>query len=178
MITWTTCLTQWNYESCRVRPLKMDGSGWRVLTKSGPLDSAQSFSRVQLCDPMDCNKSGFPVDHQPQTLLKFMSIKSVMLSDRLNLCHPLLLPTSISPSIMVFSSESVLRIMWPSSGVSALTSVLPMNIQDWFPLGWTGWISLQSKWLSRVFSNTTVQKHQFFSVSFLYSPTLTSIHDC
>ena len=51
-----------------------------------------------------------------------------------------------------------------SIGVSASTSVLPMNIQDWFPLGWTGWISLQSKGLSRVFSNTTVQKHQFFSV--------------
>ena len=50
-----------------------------------------------------------------------------------------------------------------SNGVSASTSVLPMNIQDWFPLGWTGWISLQSKGLSRVFSNTTVQKHQFFT---------------
>ena len=62
-----------------------------------------------------------------------------------------------------------------STGVSASTSVLAMNIKDWFPLGWTGQISLQSKGLSRVFSNTTVQKHQFFS--FLYSPTLTSIHD-
>ena len=50
-----------------------------------------------------------------------------------------------------------------STGVSASASILPMNIQDWFPLGWTGWISLQSKGLSRVFSNTTVQKHQFFS---------------
>ena len=61
--------------------------------------------------------------------------------------------------------------------VSASASILPMNIQDWFPLGWTGWItSLQSKGLSRVFSNTTVPKHQFFS-SQLYSPTLTSIPD-
>ena len=60
-------------------------------------------------------------------------------------------------------------------GVSVSASVLPMNIQNWFPLGWTGWISLQSKGLSRGFSNTTVQKHQFFS--YLYSPTLTSIHD-
>ena len=65
-----------------------------------------------------------------------------------------------------------------SMGVSASTSVLPMNIQVWFPLGMTGWISLQSKGLSRVFSNTTVQKHQFFGAQFLYSPTLTSIHDC
>ena len=56
-------------------------------------------------------------------------------------------------------------------------SVLPMNIQDLFPSEWTGWISLQSKGLSRVFSNTTVQKHQFFVLSILYSPTLTSIHD-
>ena len=55
-------------------------------------------------------------------------------------------------------------------GVSALASVPPMNIQDWPPLRWTGWISLQSKGLSRVFSNITVQKHQFFSLSFLYSP--------
>ena len=60
-----------------------------------------------------------------------------------------------------------------SIGVSASTSVLPMNIQDSFPLGWIGWISFQSKGLSRVFSNTTVQKHQFFC-SQLYSPTLTS----
>ena len=64
-----------------------------------------------------------------------------------------------------------------SIGASDSASVLPMNIQDWFPLGWTGWISLQSKGLSRVFSNTTVQKHQFFSAQFLYGPTLTSIHD-
>ena len=65
-----------------------------------------------------------------------------------------------------------------SIGVSASTTVLPMNIQDWFPLEWTGWISLQYKGLSRVFSNTTVQKHQFFGAQlFFYSPTLTSIHD-
>ena len=65
-----------------------------------------------------------------------------------------------------------------SIGVSALASVLPKNIQDWFPLGWTGWISLQSKWLSRVYSNITVQKSIISSVlSFLYSPALTSIHD-
>ena len=63
-------------------------------------------------------------------------------------------------------------------GVSALASVLPMNIQDWSPLGRTDWISLQSKGLSRVFSNTTVQKHQFFSAQLSsHSPTLTSIHD-
>ena len=82
--------------------------------------------------------------------------------NHLILCRPLLLLPSIFPSIRVFFNESVLCIRWPSIGVSALTSVLPMNIQDWSPLGWTGWISLQSKGLLGVFSNTTVQKHQFF----------------
>ena len=62
-----------------------------------------------------------------------------------------------------------------SIGVSALASVLPKNTQDWFPLEWTGWISLQSKGLSRVFSNTTVQKHQFFGAQ-LSSPTNSHVH--
>ena len=65
----------------------------------------------------------------------------------------------------------------PSIGASASASVLPMNIQDWFPLGLTGLISLQSEGVSRVFFNTTVQKHQFFGLSFVHGPTLTSIHD-
>ena len=100
-----------------------------------------------------------------QSLLKLMSIKSVMPSNYLILCHLLLFQPSIFPSIRVSSNESVLRIRWPSIGASASASasVLPMNIQDWFPLRLTGWISLQSKGLSRVFSNTTVQKHHFFS---------------
>ena len=90
--------------------------------------------------------------------------------------HPLLLLPSIFPSIKVFSNESVLHIRWPKYW-SLSFSISPSNeYSDWFPLGWTGWISLQSKGLSRVFSNTTVQKHQFFSIQ-LYSPTLTSIHD-
>ena len=98
-------------------------------------------------------------------------------------CHP-----TISSSVVPFSSHlqsfpgsgsiqksQVFASGGQSIGVSASTSLLPMNIQGWFPLGWTCWISLQSNRLSRVFSNTTVRKHQFFS--FLYSPTLTSIHD-
>ena len=109
------------------------------------------------------------------SLPRLMSIESVMPSSHLILCHPLFFPPSVLPSIRVFSSESALYIRWPSIGVSASASVLPMNIQDWFTLGWTGWISMQSKGLSRVFSNTTVQKHQFFG--FLYRSTLTSIHD-
>ena len=97
-----------------------------------------------------------------QSLPKFMCIELVMPSNHLILCSPLLLPPSIFTSIRVFSNESVLRLRWPKQGISASTSVLPVNIQDWFPLGWTGWISLQTKGVSRVFSNTTAQKHQFF----------------
>ena len=99
-------------------------------------------------------------------------------------CHP-----TISSSVVPFSScpqsfsasgsfpmSQLFTSGGRSTGVSASTSVLPMNTQDWSPLGWTGWIFLQSKGLSRVFSNTTVQKHQFFGAQ-LYGPTLTSIHD-
>ena len=97
-----------------------------------------------------------------QSLLKCMSIKSVMISNYIILCHPLLLP-SIFPSIWVFSNESAFASGGQNIGASASVSVLPMNIQGSFPLGLTGLISLQSKGLSRVFSNTTIQKHQLFS---------------
>ena len=98
-----------------------------------------------------------------QSLLKLMSIESGMPSNHLILCRPLLLLPSIFPSIRIFSNESALLTSWlESTGVSASASVLPMNTQDWSPSEWTGWIYLQSKGLSRAFSNTTVQKHQFF----------------
>ena len=100
-------------------------------------------------------------------------------------CHP-----TISSSVVPFSScpwSFLASVSFPMSqlfakggqsiGISALASVLPMNTQDWSPLGWTCWISLQSKGLSRVFSNATVQSISSSVVSFLYSPTLTSIHD-
>ena len=104
------------------------------------------------------------------SLLKLTFIKPVMPSNHLILCGPLLLPPSIFPSIRVFSNESVFRIRWHSIGVSA--SVLPMNIQDW-SLGWTVLISLQSKGLSRVFSNNIVQKHQFLGA---FSNTIVQKH--
>ena len=124
--------------------------------------SCQSFSRVRLCDPIDCSTPGLPVHHQLRSLPKLMSTELVMPSSHLILCHPLLLPPSILPITRVFSKSHLFASGGQSIGVSASTSVLPMNIQDWFPLGRTGWISLLSKGLSRVFSNTTVQKHQFF----------------
>ena len=98
-----------------------------------------------------------------QSLLKLMSIESVMPSNHLILHHPLLLLPSLFPSIRVSSNESALCIRLPDIEASFSASVLPMNIQDWFPLGMTGLISLQFKGLSRVFYNTTVQKHQVFS---------------
>ena len=98
-----------------------------------------------------------------QSLPKPISIESMMSSSHLILCHPLLLLPSTFPSIGVFSNESALYIRWWKYWSFSFSIVLPMNIQDWFPLGWTGLISLQAKGLSRVFSNTTVQKHQFFS---------------
>ena len=100
-------------------------------------------------------------------------------------CHPI-----ISSSVIPFSSHlqsfpvsgSFLVSQFFASGGQSIgvlvsASVLPINLQDWSPLGWTGWISLQSKGLSRVFSNTTVQKHQFFSTQLSLQSILTSIHD-
>ena len=95
-----------------------------------------------------------------QSLLRLMSIELVMPSNHLVFCRLLLLLPSIFPSIRVFSNESALHIRWPNIGASA--SVLLMNTQGWFSLGLTGLIFLQPKGLARVFSNTTVQKHQFF----------------
>ena len=109
------------------------------------------------------------------SFLKLMSIQSVMPSNHLILCHSLLFLPSIFPSIRVFSNES--RIRWPKYW-SFSFSISPSNEYSLlFSLGWTGWISLQSKGLSRVFSNTTVKKHQFFHAQLSHGPSLTSIHD-
>ena len=127
------------------------------------ISSVQSLSRVWLfATPWTAAHQASLFITNSHSLLKLMSIGSVMPSNHFILYRPLLLLPSILPSIRVFSNESVLRIGGQSIGVSASASVLPMNIQDWFPLRWTGWISLQSKRFSRVFSNTTVQKRQFF----------------
>ena len=104
------------------------------------------------------------------SLLKLMSIELLMPSNHLILCRPLLLLPSIYPSIRVFSNESVLHIKWPKYWSFSFSIVLPMNIHCWIPLGLTALIPLQSKGLSRVFSNTTIQKYQFFSAQLsLYS---------
>ena len=95
-----------------------------------------------------------------QSLLKFMSIESVIPSNHLILCCPLLLLSV--PASGSFQMSQFFTSGGKSIGVSASASVFPMHSQDWFPLGWTGWIFLQSKGLSKVFSNTIVQKHQLF----------------
>ena len=116
-----------------------------------------------VCDPMDYSMPGFPVHHQ---LPELTQTHVHRFSDAIQPSHPLSFPSppSFNPSQhqglskWVNSSHQV-----ASVGVSASASVLPMNIQDWFPSELTGWISLQSKGQLRVFSNTTVQKHQFFT---------------
>ena len=100
-------------------------------------------------------------------------------------CHPAILSSVVPfsscpqsfPASESFPMSQLFTWGGQSTGVSALASFLPANTWDWSPSEWTSWISLQSKALSRVFSNTTVRKHQFSALSFLHSPTLTSIHD-
>ena len=130
-------------------PPEMCGYFWK-----GSLSQFSHSIMSTLCDPMDCTMPGFPV-HQgnSRSLLKLMSTESVMPSNHLILCRLLLLP-SIFPSIRIFSNESALWIRWPKYW--SFSSSLLLNIQDYFPLGLTGLISLQSKGLSRVFSSTTV----------------------
>ena len=137
-------------------------------SKTCPWTSWFQFSSVQLLSCVQLFATSWTVARQASlsttntwNLLKLMSIKSVMPSNHLILCQPLLFLHSIFPSIRVFCNESVLHIRWPKYWSFNISP--SVNIQDWFPLGWTGWISLQSQELSKV-SNTTVQKHQFFTV--------------
>ena len=155
-------------------------SGHHCSVNSAPsvqFNSVQSLSRVRLfATPWTKARQVSLSITNSQSSLKLMSLESVMSSNHLLLCRPLLLPSSIFPSIRVFSNESALLSGGQSIGVSTSASVLPMNIQDWCSLGWTGWISLQSKGLE---SSPTPQFKSINSLafSFLYSPTLTSIHD-
>ena len=144
-----------------------------MLGKSIPekVKTVQLLSKVWLWDFMNCSMPGFPVHHQLLELAQTHVPSSQW-------CRP-----TISSSVITFSCRQsfpasgsfpvsqLFASIGQNTGVSASTSVLPMNIQDWFPLGWTGLISLQSKGLSRVFSNTTVQKHIFFGtqLSFFFS---------
>ena len=137
-----------------------------------------SLSHVWLfATPWTAARQAFLSIINSRSLLKLMSIESVMSSNHLILGRPLLLLPSILQASRSFQISQFFASGSPSIGASASASVLPMNIQNWFPLGWTGWISLLSKGLSRVFSNTTVKSINSLALSFLYGPTLTSIHD-
>ena len=162
--------------------------GLKVIGKSRGLKSTvplniwlrNEFSSVTqscrtLCNPMNCSTPGFPVHHQ---LPEFTQIHVHRVSDVIQpslLCHPLLLLPSIFPNNSVFSNESAFHIRWPKYW-SFSFNISPSNEHPrLISLGWTGWISLQSKGLSRVFSNTTVQKNQFF-VAQLSSQSNSHIH--
>ena len=133
-------------------------------------DSVQWISSVQFSHSvMSDSATQWTTAHQAslsitysQSLLKLISIESVMPSNHLILCCPLLLLPSVFPSIRVFPKSQFFTSGGQSIGASASTSVLPMNTQNQLPLGWTGWISLQFKGLSRVFFNTIAQKDHFF----------------
>ena len=113
----------------------------------------------------------------PWSFLKFMSIKLVMLSNHLSLCCPILLLPSIFPSVRVFSNKSAHYSRWPKYWSFTSASVPPINIQGWFSIGSTRWISLQSKGLSGVFISTIMWSISSLELSFLYGPTLISVHD-
>ena len=123
------------------------------------------FSSVQLLSHVWLFATPWTAAHQASlsitnslSLLKLMFIESMMSSNHLILCHPVLLPPSIFPSIRVFSNESVLHIRWPKYWSFSFSIIPSKELPGWSPSEWTGWISLQSKGLSRVFSNHTVQK--------------------
>ena len=126
------------------------------------------------CDPMHCSTPGFPVHHQ---LLQLAQTHVHRVRDAIQQSHPLVSPSP--PASNLSQHQSVFQ--WVGSshqvsiGASASASGLPMNIEGWFPLGWTGWISLLSNGLSRVFSSTTLWKHQFFSAQ-LSSESNSHIH--
>ena len=125
--------------------------------------AVQSLSWVQLCFPIDCSTPGFPVHHQ---LPELAQTHVLWVSDANQSSHPLSSPSppafSLSQQHGFFPVSQFFTSGGQRTGVSALASFLPKKSQGWSPSQWTGWVSLQSKGLSRVFSNTTVQKHQFF----------------
>ena len=125
--------------------------------------SSVAQSCLTLCDPMNRSTPGLSVHHQ---LPEFTQTHVHWVSDASQPSHPVVPFSSCPQSFPASESFPMSQLFsWggQSTGVSALASFLPKNTQGWSPLEWTGWISLQSKELSRVFSNTTVQKHQFFS---------------
>ena len=140
---------------------------WNLETKKVKkmiISSVQSLSHVRLfATPWIAARQASLSITISRSSLRLTSTESVMLSSHLILCHPLLLLLQSLPASESFPLSQFFTWGGQSTGVSALASFLPKKSQGWSPSEWTGWISWQSKGLSRVFSNTTVQKHQFFS---------------
>ena len=140
--------------------------------------SSVAQSCLTLCDPMDCSTPGFPVHHQ---LSELTQTHVHWVGDAIQPSHSLVVPffscLQPFPASGSFPMSQFFESGGQSIAVSASASALPMNIQDWFSLGWTCWIYLLSKGLSKVFSKTTVQKHHPLAPSFFHIPNLTSIHD-
>ena len=138
--------------------------------------SVQSLSRVQLfATPWTAAHQASLSITNTWSLLKLMSIESVMPSNHLILCRPLLLLPSIFPNVGVFSNESVLHIRWPKYWSFSFNISHSNEHPGLISFKWTGWISLQSKRFSRVISNNAVQKHQFFGAQ-LFSQSNSHIH--
>ena len=142
---------------------KTQQKGGHLWARKKAISSIESLNSVQLfATPWIAVRQASLSITNSRSSLKLMCIELVMPSSHLILCRPLLLLLQSLPASGSFPMSQLFSWGGQSVGVSASASVLPMNTQDWSPLGWTGWIYLQSKGLSRVFSNTTVQKHQFF----------------
>ena len=154
---------------------KISYERWGDRKLDNQFSSVQSLSRAWLfATPwIPAHQASLSITNS-WTLPRLTSIESMMPSSHLILCHPLLLPP-IPPASESFPMSQLFAWGGQSIGVSALESVLPKNTQNWSPSEWTGWISLQSKGLSRAFSSTTVQKHQFFGTQ-LSSQSNSHIH--
>ena len=139
------------------------------------ISSVQLLSRVRLCSPMNRSMPGLPVHHQ---LPEFTHTHVHRVSDAIQPSHPLSSPSPPAPNPSQHQSFPMSQLFtWggQNTAVSASASFPPNKSQGWSPSEWTGWISLQSKGLSRVFSNTTVQKHQVFGIQ-LSSQSNSHIH--
>ena len=150
---------------CTLEPLPLfvtQGFSWDLLEIFSSVQLSHSVMSDSLPTPWTTAFQASLSTTNYRSLIRLMSIKSVMPSTISSFVVPFSSHLQSSPASRSFPTSQLFTSGGQSIGVWASASVLPMNIQDWLPLGWTGWISLQSKGLWRVFSNTTVQKHQFF----------------
>ena len=155
---------------------------YKLNKKDDNIQLSVQFSSITqscstLCYPMDCSMRGLPVHHQ---LPEFTQTHVHWVGDAIQPSHPLASPSPTAFNLSQHQglfSESVLHIRWPKYWSFSFRISPSDTIWDWFPLGLIGWISLQSKGFSRVFSNTTFKSVNSSALSFLYSPALTSIHD-